>query len=140
MKNPLADARGFHEKATPCQGENVGVSGGLPPGGVCGSASCARSAPSPGLRGIPPAWPKAPFPSSQRYLQNGGKLSRARRFCAACEKEYAQKMENLATVRDGSTGELHKGYWLCDVTGAEVNGSEIVPLYQKLYSAEAKDF
>jgi hypothetical protein len=55
-------------------------------------------------------------------------------------KEYAQKMENLATVRDGSTGELHLGYWLCDVTGAEVNGSEIVPLYQKLYSAEAKDF
>ena len=55
-------------------------------------------------------------------------------------KEYAQKMENLATVRDGSTGELHQGYWLCDVTGAEVNGSEIVPLYQKLYSAEAKDF
>jgi len=55
-------------------------------------------------------------------------------------KEYAQKMENLALVRDGSTGELHQGYWLCDVTGAEVNGSEIVPLYQKLYSAEAKDF
>lgn len=55
-------------------------------------------------------------------------------------KEYAQKMENLATVRDGSTGELHKGYWLCDVTGAEVSGSEIVPLYQKLFSAEAEDF
>jgi hypothetical protein len=55
-------------------------------------------------------------------------------------KEYAQKMENLALVRDGSTGELHQGYWLCDVTGAEVNGSEIVPLYQKLYSAGAKDF
>ena len=55
-------------------------------------------------------------------------------------KEYAQKMENLAMVRDGSTGELHQGYWLCDVTGAEVNGSEIVLLYQKLYSAEAKDF
>ena len=55
-------------------------------------------------------------------------------------KEYAQKMENLAMVHDGSTGELHQGYWLCDVTGAEVNGSEIVPLYQKLYSAEAQDF
>ena len=55
-------------------------------------------------------------------------------------KEYAQKMENLATVHDGSTGELHSGYWLCDVTGAEIGGSEIVPLYQKLYSAEAKDF
>lgn len=55
-------------------------------------------------------------------------------------KEYAQKMEYLAKVHDGSTGELHQGYWLCDVTAAEVNGSEIVPLYQKLYSAEAKDF
>jgi len=55
-------------------------------------------------------------------------------------KEYAQKMEYLAPVHDGSTGEIHAGYWLCDITGAQVNGSEIVPLYQKLYSAEAKDF
>ena len=54
-------------------------------------------------------------------------------------KEYAQKMEHLALVRDGSTGELHQGYWLCDVTAAEVNGSEIVPLYQKLFSAEAPE-
>jgi len=49
-------------------------------------------------------------------------------------------MENLAPVRDGSTGELHPGYWLCDVTAAEVNSSEITPLYQKLYSAEAQEF
>jgi len=55
-------------------------------------------------------------------------------------KEYAQKMEYLAMVRDGSRGELHAGYWLCEVTAAEVNGSEIMPLYQKLYSAEAQDF
>lgn len=55
-------------------------------------------------------------------------------------KEYARKMEYLATVHDGSTGEMHSGYWLCDITGAEMNGSEIVPLYQKLYSAEAKEF
>ena len=55
-------------------------------------------------------------------------------------KEYAQKMEHLAVVRDGSTGELHQGYWLCDVTAAEVNGTEIVPLYQKLFSVEAKDY
>jgi hypothetical protein len=34
-------------------------------------------------------------------------------------KEYAQKMEYLATVHDGSTGERHPGYWLCDITGAE---------------------
>jgi hypothetical protein len=55
-------------------------------------------------------------------------------------KEYAQKMEYLAPVHDGSTGEIHAGYWLCDITGAQVNGTEIVPLYQKLYSAEAQDF
>ena len=55
-------------------------------------------------------------------------------------KEYARKMEYLATIRDGSTGELHSGYWLCDVTAAEVNGSEIVPLYQKLFSMKANDF
>ncbi len=55
-------------------------------------------------------------------------------------KEYAKKMEYLAPVHDGSTGEVHAGYWLCDITGAEVNGSEIVPLYQKLYSAEAQEF
>jgi len=55
-------------------------------------------------------------------------------------KEYAKKMEYLAPVHDGSTGEVHAGYWLCDVTGADVNGTEIVPLYQKLYSAEAADF
>jgi DDE family transposase len=55
-------------------------------------------------------------------------------------KEYAQKMEYLDLVRDGSSGELHQGYWLCEVTAAEVHGREIVPLFQKLYSAEAPDF
>ncbi len=55
-------------------------------------------------------------------------------------KEYGKKMEYLAPVHDGSTGEVHVGYWLCAITGAEVNGSEIVPLYQKLYSAEAQEF
>jgi hypothetical protein len=55
-------------------------------------------------------------------------------------KEYARKMEYLAPVYDGSTGEVHLGYWLCDITGAEVNGSEITPLYQHLYSVEAEKF
>jgi hypothetical protein len=35
---------------------------------------------------------------------------------------------------------LHQGYWLCGVTAAEVNGSQILPLYEKLFSVEAKDF
>ena len=37
-------------------------------------------------------------------------------------KEYARKMEYLDRVYDGSTGEVHEGYWLCDVTAAEVKG------------------
>ena len=55
-------------------------------------------------------------------------------------KEYAQKMEHLDRVYDGSRGEVHRGYWLCEVTAAEVRGSEIVPLFQKLYSTKADDF
>jgi hypothetical protein len=55
-------------------------------------------------------------------------------------KEYARKMEYLTEVRDGSTGETHAGYWLCDVVAVDVRGHEIVPLYQKLYSSEAPEF
>jgi Transposase DDE domain len=55
-------------------------------------------------------------------------------------KEYAEKMEHLDQVWDGSEGEVHAGYWLCSVTAAEVQGSEITPLYQTLFSARAQDF
>jgi hypothetical protein len=55
-------------------------------------------------------------------------------------KEYAEKMEYLDRVWDGSEGEVHAGYWLLSVTAAGVEGSEITPLYQKLFSARAQDF
>ena len=55
-------------------------------------------------------------------------------------KEYAEKMECLDQVWDGSEGKVHAGYWLLSVTAAGVDGSEITPLYQKLFSAQAKDF
>jgi hypothetical protein len=55
-------------------------------------------------------------------------------------KEYAEKMEYLDQVWDGSEGEVHAGYWLLSVTGAQVGGAEITPPYQKLFSAQAKDF
>jgi hypothetical protein len=55
-------------------------------------------------------------------------------------KEYARKMEHLATVRDGSTGELAQGYWLCEVIAAHPYGDRIVPLYGELYSCEAEGF
>ena len=43
-------------------------------------------------------------------------------------KEYAKKMEYLAPVHDGGTGGMDAGYGLCNITGAPVNGSEIVPV------------
>ncbi len=55
-------------------------------------------------------------------------------------KEYARKMEFLDQVWDGSAGEVHAGYWLCSVLGAEVHGSELTPLYQQLFSVRAQDF
>lgn len=56
-------------------------------------------------------------------------------------KKYAKKMEYIALVRDGSSGgELEKGYWTCNITGAEAGEAEITPLYHTLYSAEAPQF
>jgi len=57
------------------------------------------------------------------------------------DKPYAKKMENLALVRDGSTGEPRSnGYWLLEVLGADVEGEDLTPLYGELYSQEARDF
>jgi len=57
------------------------------------------------------------------------------------DKRYAQKMEYLALVRDGSTGETKSsGYWLMDVLGADVEGEDLIPLYGELYSQGAEGF
>lgn len=57
------------------------------------------------------------------------------------DKRYAEKMEYLAYVRDGSSGERRsRGYWLLSVIGADVEGEEVLPLYGELYSQEAKGF
>jgi len=53
-------------------------------------------------------------------------------------KEYSRKMGHLATVWDGSTPQTPSGYWRQDVTGAEVSCREIVPVRQKLFSAQAE--
>lgn len=57
------------------------------------------------------------------------------------DKPYAKKMEHLALVRDGSTGERRSnGYWLLSILGAHVDGEELIPLYGELYSQEADTF
>jgi hypothetical protein len=81
---------------------------------------------------------------SQRLATMGSrKVGRDTVLCldlSDVRKEYARKMEYLDRVYDGSTGEVHEGYTLCDVTAAEVKASEIVPLYQRLYSTRAPEF
>jgi hypothetical protein len=56
------------------------------------------------------------------------------------QKKYAQKMEYLAEVHDGSEKSIGKGYWLCEVVGCEVGSNKITPLAQELWSQEAPDF
>lgn len=55
-------------------------------------------------------------------------------------KSHAKKMEHLATVRDGSTGELVPGYWLIEVLAAHPCGEDVTPLYGELYAHAADDF
>jgi hypothetical protein len=55
-------------------------------------------------------------------------------------KKYAQKMECLAGVRDGSEGQKARGYWLLEIVGADVEGDRITPLYGELYSQAGRGF
>ena len=56
-------------------------------------------------------------------------------------KEYSEKQEYLAPVRDGSQeGKIRKGYWTLGILGADPEGDRIVPLYGELYSQRADDF
>ena len=57
-------------------------------------------------------------------------------------KPYAEKMEYLAKVRDGSSqqGDIVYGYWTNQVIAAELGSNELTPLYSALYSQESPDF
>lgn len=49
-------------------------------------------------------------------------------------KKYAEKMENLGRVRDGSEKELAWGYWTLNIMGSNTRGTKLVPLYGRLFS------
>jgi len=55
-------------------------------------------------------------------------------------KLYARKMPYLATVRDGSKGELGEGYWGCAAVACESGGRRITPLHLRLWSCESPGF
>lgn len=58
------------------------------------------------------------------------------------KKKYAQSMEYLARVRDGSSenGELVNGYWTVNVIATKVNSQHLIPVYHGLYSQNAPGF
>lgn len=55
-------------------------------------------------------------------------------------KPCAQAMPLLARVRDGSTGQLVNGYWCGGALACEPRSRRVLPLLQRLWSAEAPDF
>lgn len=55
-------------------------------------------------------------------------------------KPYAEKMENLAIVRDGSKNVLEKGYHTLNFSMATSRTKHPLPLYNHLYSSKEKDF
>jgi hypothetical protein len=57
------------------------------------------------------------------------------------KKKYAEKMEYLTQVRDGSEGgEIVDGYWTNQVIATEVGSNEITPLHMSLYSQDSPEF
>lgn len=55
-------------------------------------------------------------------------------------KPYAEKMENLALVRDGSKNVLEKGYPTINFSMASPKTKHPLPLYNHLYSSKEEDF
>ena len=55
-------------------------------------------------------------------------------------KEYAEKMPYLATIHDGSSGELATGYSGCMAVACEPRSRKMTPLHLRLWSSEAPDF
>jgi len=53
-------------------------------------------------------------------------------------KKYAQRMEGLAGVYDGSEGEIAQGFWLCNVTAVNDDATIVVPAYSELFSHHAE--
>lgn len=51
-------------------------------------------------------------------------------------KPYAEKMEGLDCVYDGSSGELGNGYWQFNIIGVDKGGTTIMPMLSRLYATE----
>ena len=55
-------------------------------------------------------------------------------------KPYSEKLEGLAMVRDGSTGELEKGYWTLEIAALTAETKSPISVYDRVYSAVEDSF
>lgn len=55
-------------------------------------------------------------------------------------KPYAQAMEYLCGIYDGSAHQKARGYHLCQVTAANLEHNKIVPLYSEAFSSEEEGY
>jgi len=53
-------------------------------------------------------------------------------------KNYAQQMNGLARVYDGSEGEVANGFGLCNITAVNDDATMVVPAYSELFSHQAE--
>ncbi|RMH41946.1 MAG: hypothetical protein D6694_08460 [Gammaproteobacteria bacterium] len=51
-------------------------------------------------------------------------------------KAYAEKMEGLGRVHDGSSGELCNGYWQFNIIGVDEAGTSIMPMLSTLFATD----
>ena len=55
-------------------------------------------------------------------------------------KPHSEKLEGLALVRDGSTGEIEKGYMTLEIAALTTKTKSPLPVYDRVYSAIEEDF
>lgn len=55
-------------------------------------------------------------------------------------KNYTTKMENIATVRDGSTGEYKLGYHTLGISALTPEKKMPIPVYTRIYSSKESEF
>lgn len=55
-------------------------------------------------------------------------------------KKYAEKLENIDTIKDGSTGEYIQGYNTIEVVGLTKNEKQPIPVYTRVFSTKEEKF
>jgi Transposase DDE domain len=89
-----------------------------------------------------PRW--GAWPVQEAYLKQAGRhLGRNR--VIACDlgditKPRVRRMPGIQTVRDGSTGQMKKGWWLLEIEAMHGQGRKHLPLWLELFSVSRRGY